>query len=119
VLGPLHLGLVSAATAVAVPLTLVNVLCLPTLACRRLGFNVRRYFVAVVKGPAIHVLPFAFILIAFRFGFKHKPLTGLAWGGPLGGVTLAVTYWLRVIPERLRRRVVRALTRRDWAVSRI
>jgi hypothetical protein len=105
VLGYLKWGIVGAAVAVTLPLTVMNVVYLPLLVCRRVGLDLRRYFLSVTTKPALHVLPFAICLVAARLVFQNKPLTGLILGGTAGGAILAVLYWRYVLPERIKMRV--------------
>jgi len=106
-LGPLGWGLAGAAVAVTLPLTIVNIVYLPFLACRQTGLSVGRYFTIVTVGSMVHVLPFAICLVVARFVFSSKPLIGLAWGGLVGGVVLAFTYWRYVLPDRVKLWVLR------------
>ena len=107
VLGYLKWGLAGAAVAVTLPLTVMNAAYLPRLGCRRVGLNMRRYFLSVIAGPAVYVLPFAICLVGARLIFQTRPLIGLVWGGATGGAALAVLYWRYVLPERIRIRVLR------------
>ncbi|MBL7145000.1 MAG: oligosaccharide flippase family protein [Phycisphaerae bacterium] len=105
VLRGLGLGLVGTAVAVTLPLTIMNVTYLPFLICRRVNLDMRRYFLAVTAGPAVHVLPFAICLVVARLVFKAEPLMGLLWGGAIGGAVLAVLYWRYVLPDRIKARI--------------
>jgi len=107
VLGFLKWGLVGAALAVTLPMTLMNVIYLPQLVCRRVGLNLREYLVSVTVGPLLHILPFAICLVVARLIFHANLLLGLIIGGTAGGAFLAVVYFKYVLPERIRRRVVR------------
>ena len=106
-LGYLGWGLAGAAVAVTLPLTIMNVVYLPPLICRRVGLDTRRYFLSVIAGPAVHVLPFAVCLVVARLVFKTEPLIGLVWGGSVGSAILAVLYWRYVLPDRIKTRLFR------------
>jgi O-antigen/teichoic acid export membrane protein len=95
------------AIAVTLPLTIMNLTYLPLLICRRIGLDIKRYFLSVMTGPAIHVSPFALSLILAKLIFKNQPLTGLLWGGVLGTVVLAILYYRYVIPDRIKMRLLR------------
>jgi O-antigen/teichoic acid export membrane protein len=112
VLGFLKWGLAGAAIAVSLPITLMNVVYLPQLVCRRVGLSVREYFLSILTGPVLHVLPFAACLAIARFASYTQPLIGLVWGGSAGAVLLAVTYWRHVLPDTVRQRVLACATAR-------
>ncbi|MFX0204227.1 MAG: oligosaccharide flippase family protein [Candidatus Hodarchaeota archaeon] len=95
------------AIAVTAPLTIMNLTYLPLLICRRIGLDVKRYFLSVTIGPVIHVLPFALSLIIARLIFKTQPFVGLLWGGTLGTAALAVLYYRYVLPDRIKMRLLR------------
>jgi len=107
VLGFLKWGLVGAALAVTLPMTLMNVIYLPQLVCRRVGLNLREYLVSVTLGPLLHILPFAMCLLVARLIFHTNLLLGLIIGGTAGGAFLAVVYFQYVLPDRIRRRLIR------------
>jgi O-antigen/teichoic acid export membrane protein len=100
-LGYLKWGIAGAAVAVTLPLTTMNIVYLPLLICRKVGLDVRRYFLSVIAGPAVHILPFAICLVVARLIFQTQPLLGLALGGSVGGAILATSYWRYVLPERI------------------
>ena len=106
-LGYLGLGLAGVAVAVTLPLTIMNLVYLPYLICRRVGLGVAEYFLTVGVGPAVHVLPFAICLVVARLVFQAEPLIGLVWGGAVGGAILWVLYWRYVLPNRIRSRLRR------------
>jgi len=109
VLGHLKWGLVGTALAVTVPLTILNIIYTPHLICSRLGLNVRRYFLSVAVGPALHVLPFAVCIVFARLLFRSEPLTGLILGGVVGIVVLTIVHWRYVLPDQIKVRVFRYL----------
>ncbi len=106
-LGPLGLGIAGTAIAVTLPLTIMNLVYLPLLICRRVGLDMRRYFLSVTAGPAVHILPFVICLVVARLVFSAKPLIGLALGGTIGSVILTIVYWRYVLPDRIKMWVAR------------
>ena len=100
-------GLVGAAIAVTLPLTILNLVDIPRLICRRVGLGMRQYFLAVTVGPAVHILPFALCLVLARIIFNTRPFVGLGCGGFVGGVILAIAYWRHVLPERVKAKAFR------------
>jgi len=98
----LKLGIVETAVAVTLPLTVMNVIYLPYLICRRVNLDVRQYFLSVTAGPLVHVLPFAICLVVARLIFQTQPLLGLVLGGSVGGAILAILYWRYVLPDRIK-----------------
>ena len=107
VLKHFHWGLVGTAVAVSLPLTILNLVDIPLLLCRRLGLTYRQYFLAVAVEPALRTLPFALCLVLTRLVFWNKPLVGLACGAGIGGAILAVTYWRNVLPASVREKVLK------------
>ena len=95
------------AFGVTLPLTIMNITYLPLLICRRIGLDVKRYFLSVMTGPAIHVFPFALSLILAKLIFKNQPLKGLFWGGTVGTAMLAILYYKYVIPDRIKMHLLR------------
>jgi len=109
VLRYLHWGLLGAVVATTLPLAILNLLYIPCLICRRVGLDVRRYFLAVVVGPVLHTLPFAICLVAARLAFQARPLAGLAWGGMIGCIVLMIIYSRNVLPDSVRIKILGAL----------
>jgi len=109
VLGYLEWGLAGAAVAVTLPLTVMNVVCIPWLICRRVNLDVREYFLSTMVGPMVHILPFAICLVCARLVFRNQLLAGLIWGGAAGSAILAVLYWQYVLPAQMKKRVVLGL----------
>lgn len=108
-LGYLKWGVVGVACAITLPLTIMNLFYLPFLVCRKVGLEVKKYFLSVTVRPLIHVFPFAVCLITARFIFSTELFKGFLWGGATGGLTLVVLYWMYVLPARLRVKVLTAL----------
>jgi hypothetical protein len=110
-LGPLKWGLVGAAVAIAVPLTLVNGVFVPLYACQRVGVPIRRYLVAAFRDPALCALPFCLCLIAARFIFAASPMTALAVGCVSGFGILLPLYWRLALSSTLKARLLRKFAR--------
>lgn len=114
-LGPLHGGLVSAALALTLPMTLVETLGTTFYACRQLKIPFGPFLAHVWRLPILCALPFAACLLGARAAFPEQPAAALAAGLLSGGALLAGTYWRWVIPESIRKRawetLLGALTR--------
>ena len=102
-LGPMQSGLIGAAAAIGVPLTITHGLYLPWLTCRELEMRVSTLARGVLEDPIRCVLPFAFCLLASRVVFAQQPLAGLGVGMLAGGAFLAVSYWRTALPPSVRR----------------
>jgi O-antigen/teichoic acid export membrane protein len=107
VLSCLKWGLAGAAVAVTLPLTMINTLYMPLVACRRVDLGLGRYLRSVMVGPVAYVSPFAACLVVARVIFHDQLLAGLAWGGSVGSLVLAVLYWHYVLPESIREKIAR------------
>lgn len=101
-LGVLDAGLIGAAIAVMLPATVMHIVYLPALVCRRVGMSKRRYLLGITVRPAVHILPFAASLVIGRLVFSGHPAQGLLWGGGVGSVILTILYWRYVLPDRIR-----------------
>ena len=101
-LGYLRLGIVGAAATVALPLAIMNFFYIPLLVCKRVDLDLKKYFLSVIKGPAIHILPFAFCLITARYIYNDSLLIGLLLGILSGSVVLFIIYFRNVLPVRIK-----------------
>jgi hypothetical protein len=100
-----HGGLNWAALAITVPVLAVNLWYLPRLLCRHLGQDLGTFYRSVAYRPLLYVLPFAVCLVAARMLARAHPMEAAdVCAG--GGVILAVFYWHKVLPERLKSAVV-------------
>jgi len=110
-LGPLHLGLVWAAVALVLPLTLVNGLLLPAIACKVVGLPLRSYIHGTLVKPLVLTAPYAVILLIVR----ALPLRESYWTllvALSGGGTLYVwLLWRYALDPALRRRLVSSIRR--------
>jgi O-antigen/teichoic acid export membrane protein len=103
-------GLVGAALALTLPLTVTSGVWIPLHFCRVLGVPLRRLLGACLA-PVLWSLPLASCLLAARVFLGHSPLLALALGMGTGGVVMGVAYWRHVVPHRLRDRVTDMLGR--------
>lgn len=111
-LGVLRWGLVGAAIAVMLPVTVMHIVYLPALVCRLVGLRTSQYLWGVTARPVIHILPFVACLVIARIALPGRPLHGLAWGSSIGAIVLAIIYWRYVLPDRIRRRILQLLPKR-------
>lgn len=111
-------GLLGAALAVSLPMTLAAVY-VPSHGCRRLGLSLPRYLVDSWSRPLLAVLPFAVCLVALRL--LLPPVLGVVLGVVVGGGVLGLVYWCWVLPAGLKSWVERRVpgwTRTEQLVSR-
>ena len=111
----LHWGLTGAALAIAVPLSLSQVL-IGAYACRKFALPVPTAVRYVLGAPAACVAPLATILLSSRVLLSTRPLLAILAGILLGGPTTALLYWRFVLPEALRAQI-RALPRQLRGVA--
>jgi O-antigen/teichoic acid export membrane protein len=97
-------GLLGAALALTLPLTVASGVWLPLHFCRVLGVPLRR-LLGVCLAPVLWSMPMASCLLAARVLLGHSPLLALVLGTGTGGAVIAVAYWRHVVPRRLRDRV--------------
>ena len=109
------LGLLGMAMAATIPLTVVNLVDIPAVICRRVQLSLTEYFKAITVGPVLHVLPFAACLIGARLVLSHSPLLGLLLGAAVGGSLLLIVYWRYVLPHSIRRKATLLLRRWEKA----
>jgi O-antigen/teichoic acid export membrane protein len=103
-------GLLGAALALTLPLTVASGVWLPLHFCRVLGVPLRKLLGACLA-PVLWSVPFASCLLAARVVLGHSPLLALVLGMGTGGAVMGVAYWRHVIPCRLRDRVTGMLGR--------
>jgi O-antigen/teichoic acid export membrane protein len=97
-------GLVGAALALTLPLTVTSGVWVPLHFCRVLGVPLRELLGACLA-PVLWSVPLAACLLAARVFLGHSPLLALALGMGTGGAVTGVAYWRHVIPASLRDRV--------------
>lgn len=108
-LGPFEKGLVGAAIAITVPLTLINLVYLPIYGCRILDLRIGAYFYNTMCGPLLCVAPFGICLFATRVIFANELLKALAYGLVVGGIAMIPLYWRIAIPTSLRNHIRRSI----------
>lgn len=101
------MGLLGAAWAIALPLSLSSGLYIPAYGCGRLGLPLARYFRETWSGPLMAVTPL--VLCLFLLPALLPEPAGLLLGMFIGGVLLAVVYWQRVVPSNVKVRIRRRL----------
>lgn len=101
-LGPMKMGLLGAALAVTVPLTVVWALLVPAYACRAVGLPYRAYVRRTVPGPLLSIVPLLGVLAGIRYLWSGQPVRALLIG--IAGAVFVMTpiYWLYVAPPGLR-----------------
>ncbi len=104
-MGILDLGLIGAAMAVVIPLTIVYGIYIPFRACRQLDIPVESYLLGMLQKPILCVLPFAICLTGARLIFQTRPIMAILTGGGIGTILLALTYWQYVLPPHIRDRI--------------
>jgi O-antigen/teichoic acid export membrane protein len=110
-LGVMDWGLVGAALAVVVPLTMVNATLIPAMACRIVGIPFTTFVMKSVSGPTMAVIPFVICLIAARLAWPEHPGTMLLVGFGSSGVVLGIVYWQWVLPEKIKEAVLSRLAK--------
>ncbi len=105
-LGYLAGGMLTAALAIALPVTIAGGIVAPIYACHVLNLSIRAYAQRVMLGPLIAVIPFAGCLLAARWACPHSAWQSLAVGLVFGGIVLACIYWAWVIPAHHRTRLL-------------
>lgn len=92
-------GLLGAASAMAIPLFVVNGFVLPWVACRKTGMSFIKYWSASGTKPLALVLPFAAVLVAIRAFVGDQPLVAMITGFIVGGLVIGLLYWRFVLPS--------------------
>ena len=101
-LGPLHQGLIGAALAITVALTILDGIVMPLYACRQLNLSLPQYLVNTWCRPLFYATPFACSLVAIRMLLGEQPSLALFYGITIGGGVLSLTYWCWVVPSTTR-----------------
>jgi O-antigen/teichoic acid export membrane protein len=109
--GVLGWGLLGAAIAVSLPLSLGNGLFITIYASRKIGVPLAEYFRRVFLEPALCVFPFAVCLLGARAAFANRPVLALGVGCVVGGLVLAPIYWRYMLPPTVRAQVLRLVGR--------
>lgn len=110
-LGPLKMGLLGAAIAIAVPITIVDGFVIPRLACRSIGVRPRQYVVTLLR----HALPLTLALVVVFAALRAAPIRADWLVVALGGVATLVVYAIvfrEAVGRTLRRARKRVSSRR-------
>jgi len=107
--GHLHWGLLGAAVAIAVALTLGAGVVPIVLLCRALRIPLAGFLWKTTRGPLLSVLPLAASLLAAQAALGRGTTASLAAGLGAGGTLLAAIYWRWVLPAPLKRRLLKKL----------
>jgi O-antigen/teichoic acid export membrane protein len=102
-------GLKSVAAAIGIPWTLVHGVYLPLYTCRRLAIPLTQFVREVWLRPLAVGIPFALILYGGRLWFPNDPLHAILAGMIAGGLFIGISYWIWVIPDDLKNRMMRRL----------
>jgi O-antigen/teichoic acid export membrane protein len=110
----LEWGTMGAAVAVACPVALVNMAAVPWSGVKVTGVSVKRYIIQGALGPILAVIPYAATLCLGSWWFEKRPVACVLTTLPTAGVILAATYWLAVIPDTIKTKILcRVLRRRQ------
>jgi O-antigen/teichoic acid export membrane protein len=94
--------LLGAAIALTVPMLFVDGIIVPSIACRSLGVPLADFYRVTLWKPFLVFVPSGACLIAARLLFPRDSNTALAVGACVGGVVFAATFYLMVVPARIR-----------------
>lgn len=98
-------GLVGAATAVALAVTVGGGLAPAVLACRAVGLSLSDYARQVMILPMIAVTPLGVALLICGWMFADRPYLHLIVGLAVGGLLTAPIYWRYILTDSLRQRI--------------
>lgn len=101
-LGVFKWGLIGAALAIVLPLSIVYGIYVPLYTCRLLNLSLKRYLLGSTLRPLLLVTPFVACLVLARLIFQDKPIVTLATGGLSGLIVLGLLYWRYVLPEGIK-----------------
>lgn len=106
-LGPLKLGLIAVAWAMAAPVGLINALFVPFYASRQLGIPLGKFLRQSARGPVLCSVPYLCCLLAGRWAFPDAQVAALTLGLSAGGAVLLPLYWRYALPVTLKSRLLR------------
>jgi O-antigen/teichoic acid export membrane protein len=116
-LGCMKWGLVGAAIATAIPLTVANTVYLPVQVCRSIKLSMVRYLMVAVGAPIVHTLPFLACLLATRMLLPTRSILALLIGGGAGTAVLVPIYWRYALSASVRERLM-AMVLPTWSRTR-
>ena len=94
--------LLACAFSLTVPLILVDGWLVPAMACRELGVALGDFYRVALWKPLKVFAPSGLCLLAARLIFPHEAFKCLAFAGVVGGSVFVGTFYLMVVPERIR-----------------
>jgi O-antigen/teichoic acid export membrane protein len=109
-LGVLHKGLVTAAVIVGLSLTIAYGVLVPVVGTRVVGARLRPYVRAAFFRPLMANIPFMAVLAFAHCAGGRDYRLGLLVGVLGGGLTISVTYWLMLLPDTIKRAILRRIT---------
>jgi len=118
-LGPLKLGLSGAAVAITLPISIMCLVYYPLQICPLVGMTIREYFLESYWGPFKNLVPYLVVVCSARLVLFKVPLAGLGVSLVLGGIVLTITYWSKVVPERMKVWVYSKVLRKSCRSSSI
>ncbi len=102
-------GIMGAAIAIALAVTVGGGLFPAFYICRALKLPIGKYARQVLPGPMLAVLPLVICLLLARLWFAEHALLELIAGVGGGGAILAAIYWRYVLPSNLKPALLRRL----------
>ncbi len=111
-IGVFEWGLLGAALAIVIPVSVCGGLFLMIWSCRILGLGVWPYLRQVVPGPAATVVPFVLCLAAARWVYPDSVYRPLMLGTGVGGLIMVPVYWRYALPPSLKTRMAGMLRRK-------
>jgi len=118
-LGPLKLGIAGAAVAITLPFTVMCLVYYPMLICPLVGMTIREYYRESYWEPLKNLLPFLLVICGIRLTLPQAPMLALATAAVAGGIVLTLTYWSKVIPERMKGWIYRNIRRKACGASQL
>lgn len=103
-IGVMNWGIVGAALAVAIPNAVCGGMLIPLHTCLALGLGVGSYIKGVVIAPFCAMIPLTLALLAVCVAWAGQPVRALLVGIIVGSIVLGATYWVYVIPKRIKKK---------------
>jgi O-antigen/teichoic acid export membrane protein len=111
-MGPLGMGMVGAAIALALPMAIASGILMPLYACKLLDISLGKYFYEIAPGPVLAALPMTVVFAIARYA---TPTYALPIGLAAGAIVTIPIYWKLVMPRALRKRIVQKVLRQTPA----
>lgn len=97
-----HLGLVGAASSIAIPLVVASGIYVPLYACRRAGLGLSHFLVTAYRGPLLAAILYLFCLAVTRILVGGSSVLALVGGMAVGTLALVPIYWVFVLPTGIK-----------------